>query len=142
LNRNFSFIVFLTLNLIWGYNLQVFYTGRPDEAFAEARVDAENKEQAKGLISSEERSNPFLTLEEEMAIRSQPDAIPINYLILTAIFYSPANSRAIVDGEILKKGDFIDNKEIINISPEEIILKDNNSRYVLKMRGVFNTNQR
>jgi hypothetical protein len=141
LNRNLSFILFLTLNLIWGYKPQLFHIAKPAEAFAEARFDAEQKDKAKSPSLSEERSNPFLTLEEETALKSRPDAIPINYLMLTAIFYSPSNSRAIVDGEILKKGDFIDNKEIINISPEEIILKDNNSRYVLKMRNVFNRNQ-
>lgn len=141
MNRHLSFIIFLTLSSIWGYKWLVFHIERPVKAFAEISVETEHKDRPKSSAVTEERTNPFLTLEEEKAVQSQPDAIPINYLMLTAIFYSPLNSRAIVDGAILKKGDFIDNKEIINISPEEIILKDNNSRYVLKMRNIFNRNQ-
>ncbi len=82
-------------------------------------------------------SNPFLTQEEQKVFKDMAGRLSIDYLNLSAIFYSIANSRAIIDGRIFKNGDIVDKKEIVEIKPEEIILKDTQSVYVLKMKDVL-----
>ena len=86
----------------------------------------------------EARANPFLTQREEKALVELGNALPLDYLQVSAIFYSSfsAQSRAIIDGKVLVLGDSIDNKEIIKISPEEVVLKDSQGRYVAKMAGL------
>lgn len=81
-------------------------------------------------------SNPFLTKEEEQAFGELGKAIPIDYLHLSAILYSPLRSRAIIDGRILEIGDYIDNKEVIEIQPEAVILKDAQSQYIVRLKKV------
>lgn len=84
------------------------------------------------------RVNPFLTQGEEKALGELGNAIPLDYLQVSAIFYSAlsAQSRVIIDGKVLVLGDSIDNKEIIKINPEEVVLKDSQGRYVAKMAGL------
>lgn len=84
------------------------------------------------------RANPFLTQKEEKALVELGNALPLDYLKVSAIFYSAivSQSRAIIDGKVLVLGDSIDNKEIIKINPEEVVLKDSQGRYVVKMAGL------
>ena len=86
----------------------------------------------------EARTNPFLTQKEEKALVELGNALPLEYLQVSAIFYSSfsSQSRAIIDGKVLVLGDSIDNKEIVKINPEEVVLKDSQGRYVAKMAGL------
>ncbi len=93
-------------------------------------------------ISSEQiegRVNPFLTQKEEKVLAELGNAIPLEYLQVSAIFYSASSfqSRAIIDGKVLVLGDSIDNKEIIKINPEDVVLEDSQGHYVAKMTGVM-----
>lgn len=84
---------------------------------------------------SEDRGNPFLTKKEEKAQVDMGNAIPLESLKVSAIFYSQLNSqnRVIIDGKVLVLGDNIDNKVIIKINPEDVILEDGQGQYVAKM---------
>jgi DNA-binding transcriptional MerR regulator len=100
------------------------------------------EEIAQEVLSPEEedpslRTNPFLAPEEEDFLKSQEGKLVINYLKLTAVFYSPPSSRAIIDGKIFKEGDIVDNKQIVKINPEEIILKDTKGEYIISMKNVL-----
>ncbi len=78
--------------------------------------------------------NPFLTLQEEEFFRTYKRKV-IDYLTLSGIIYSPQNAYAIFQGRILKKGDMLDRKRIIEITPKEVILEDNKGRqYLVRVR--------
>lgn len=82
------------------------------------------------------RLNPFLSAEEEAGLADAgSNYIPIDYPVLSAIVYSlEGNSKAIIQGQILGLGNLIDNKEIIAIRPEELILKDSQGQYILRLK--------
>ena len=80
--------------------------------------------------------NPFLTKEEEQLYSEAGNRIPLDYLSLSAILYSPPFSKAIINGRILKVGNYIDNKEIMNILPEAVILKGADVEYIAKLKKV------
>jgi len=88
-------------------------------------------------ISEVPLENPFLKLEERESDRLKNQRKTIDYLNLTAIFHSPPTSRAIVEGKIVKEGDIIDNKRVIEIQPEAIVLKDFEGEYILELRDVI-----
>lgn len=84
-----------------------------------------------------ERVNIFLTEEEERFYRDQGDALAAN-LSLSAVFYSPeGESRAVIDGKVMKKGDHIENKEIIEIKPESVFLRDTKNLYYIKLKQIL-----
>lgn len=95
-------------------------------------------EQAPQVVPAEPqaRTSPFLTEEEEKNYRYLGKNILIDYLAVSGIIYSPAGSRAIINGQILSVGDRVDNKEIIEILPEAVILKDAQSQYMVKLKNV------
>lgn len=83
--------------------------------------------------------NPFLTQEEEQEkeLAGAGNRISLDYPILSAILYSSFQiSKAIINGEILKIGDYIDNKEIIEIQPEAVILKDAQAQYIIRLKNI------
>jgi hypothetical protein len=98
-----------------------------------SQTDESNSEQIEGRV------NPFLTEKEEKTLVELGNAIALEYLRVSAIFYSgsPYQSRAIIDGKVLVLGDSIDNKEIIKINPEDVVLEDSQGHYVAKMTGVM-----
>lgn len=95
------------------------------------------KEKAKEPVQDfAKMRNPFLTQEEENDLKQIGTTIPINYLMLQAVLYSPNASRAIINGQIVVVGDSIDNKKVIRIEPEAVILKDAQSEYIVRLKGV------
>ncbi|HDN85923.1 MAG: hypothetical protein DRP68_07105 [Candidatus Omnitrophota bacterium] len=74
--------------------------------------------------------NPFLTPQEEEFFRTHKRKV-IDYLALSGIIYSPQNAYAIFQGRILKKGDILDKKRIVDITPKEVILEDNKGKQYL-----------
>lgn len=85
----------------------------------------------------EGRKNPFLREAEESLFESTKDRLPITYLNLSAVFYAPGESVAVIDGQFYKEGDTVDNKRIVSIFPEEVVLKDAQSVYVLQLQGIL-----
>ncbi len=116
-------------------------------------IPADNRQQVKQLASAQQQKqpvlsaqqevkekpqetiNPFLTEEERASLKITGKAIPIDNLSVTAIIYAP--SKAIINGKILKVGDTIDNKEVVDIKPEEVFLKDAQNEYVLKIKDII-----
>jgi hypothetical protein len=105
------------------------------------------EEQAKQIEAEElalARSNPFLTKEEEEAFKESQGRVPIKDMNLSAIMYSPPNSKVIVDGAILKEGDNIGTKKIIEIQPKMVIFKDETTKleYTLKTTGAAESDKK
>lgn len=86
--------------------------------------------------ATSERPNPFLTQEEEGVLKETGAVIPLDYLVLSAVLYSPNASRAIISGKILSVGDSIDNKRVIRIEAESVVLKDAQGEYIVRLKGV------
>jgi len=77
--------------------------------------------------------NPFLTHNEEKEFGAKKEAI--GYLNLSAVFYAPGHSYAVINGRIVREKDTIDNKKIVNINPESVILKDGaGAEYIIEMK--------
>lgn len=95
---------------------------------------SESQNEEKEVLSIE--NNPFLTFDEEESFSPliYRETITMN---LTAVFYTPPNSKILVDGRIYEEGDIVDNKRIIKIRPEEAILKDTRGEYLIKLNGVL-----
>ena len=90
------------------------------------------KEREKFTISL--RKNPFLRWEEEKKLAQKKMREIINYLNLTAIFYSPSKSFAVIDGYVVEEGDTIAGKKVIEINPKAVILKDEKGEYILPLK--------
>lgn len=140
MNKIFAFILGLTLLLFFGFGCErqeVKIIGQSSVPAGETEKPSPKEPVQKLILSSVEvTSNPFLTEEEERAFADLGKRIPIDYLITSAILYSPSASIAIINGRILKKGDTIDNKEIIEIQPEAVILKDSQGEYIVRLKRV------
>jgi hypothetical protein len=102
-----------------------------------------NKEQTPSLASAAVKTadelghNPFLSREEEREFADVGKAVPIEYLTLSAIFYSTTGqSKAIINGRILQIGSTIDGKEITQIRPKAVILKDVTAEYILRLKNI------
>lgn len=82
------------------------------------------------------RSNPFLTKEEEENYKETQGRIIIDDMTLSAVMYSPPNSKVIIDGSIFKEGDDLGSKKIIEIQPKAVILKDESSKreYIIRTK--------
>lgn len=81
--------------------------------------------------------NPFLTEEEEREFADAGKAIPIEHLRASAIIYtSSRKSKAIINGQVFKIGDYVDNKEIVEIQSEAVILKDAAAEYIVRLRDL------
>ncbi len=83
----------------------------------------------------EDLRNPFLTPKEEVLFKEGKE---ISYLNLSAIFYSPSNKYAVIDGRIVKEKDTIDGKKVIKITPEQVYLEDCEGKYVVKLKSIRN----
>lgn len=68
--------------------------------------------------------NPFLTPEEQQVLASGAVRTRLDSLRVTAIIYAPPLSQAIVDGRMVREGDVIDRKEVIEIQPEAVVLRE------------------
>jgi len=101
--------------------------------FEEVRKKRRYKKEDEKVVSF--RENPFLTWEEEINLSKTKRRKVLDYLTLSAIFYSSKNSFAVIDGHILKEGDTIDEKRIVRIEPKKVILKDEEGEYVVFLKN-------
>lgn len=114
-------------------------SGAPTTEFAAAPEKANQpwQKQETAFAPDEVTRNPFLSEEEESEFRDAGRAVAIDYLGLSAILYSSADrSKAILQGRILQKGDSIGDKEIIEIRPEAVILKDAAAEYIVRLKDL------
>lgn len=90
-----------------------------------------------GYFAKKNMHNPFLTIEEENSLM-QDEKEGIDYLTISAIFYIPGRSTAIINGRIVREQDLIDNKQIFAINRESVILRDaRNREYVVKVKHII-----
>ena len=155
MNRALIFIVSSLLALSFGCTKKeaaptvANEASRQDETAA-AQIQDKPLEQIT-QAAKEPTHNPFLTEEEEKEVIDTGNLIPADYLILSAVIYSsfPAErsetgsrlrrenkSKAIINGQILKMGDYVDNKEIVEIQPEAVILKDARAQYIIRLKNI------
>jgi len=81
--------------------------------------------------------NPFLDRDTELVYEDKDRRI-ITYMSLTAVFYSGDTSRAVIDGQIVKKGDIINNLEVTEIKSEKVYFKDYlGEEYTLEMSNIL-----
>ena len=112
-----------------------FFSGAKKTIAQELLNPASDKPREAAISLEETTRNPFLTREEEATLFETAKTAIINYLAASAIFYSPGGkSRAIIAGRILEEGSSIDNKEVIAIQPEAVVLKDAQTEYIVKLK--------
>lgn len=108
------------------------------EVLEEQMVQEEKVAAIEQVFAVEGRKNPFLSESEEYEYAKEELEL-ITYLNLTAVFRSSGRAYAVVNGRIVREKDILDNKEIVRISREEIILKDfQGKEYVVRMGSVLN----
>jgi hypothetical protein len=79
--------------------------------------------------------NPFLTQEERNKFQREE----LKHFRLSAVFISDKSSYAVVDGRIVRENDFVEDKRIIRIERNQIILKDRQDReYVIRLKSIVN----
>lgn len=86
---------------------------------------------------NETYANPFLTKEEEIIYSGRVKGQVISNPGLSAIFYSAGKKKVVINGKIFQIGDLVDNKEIVEINPKEVILEDAKGKYILKSKDVY-----
>lgn len=81
--------------------------------------------------------NPFLTEEEREIFKDEGDYTTFAGLKLSAIFYQLGDSKAIIDGRVVKKGDIIAGKKVFEIMPEAVILDDSYHKFILRLNKII-----
>lgn len=106
-----------------------------EEPFEEEvkKVNMKEKNRVDKIIFSSRR-NPFLMWEEEKKFAQKKIREVIDYLDLTAIFYSPSKSFAVIEGHVVEEGDMIAGKRIVKINPKAVILEDEKGEYILPLK--------
>lgn len=100
--------------------------------------------QSEVSLDKKARSSPFLTSEEdarfssrgkEKRVKKIEKNIPQG-LALTAIFYKPPESFAVINGCVVSEEDYVDDKRVVEIQREGVILEDDDKEYELELREV------
>lgn len=89
------------------------------------------------LCSEAEKSagflrNPFLTALEQKTGIVKDNKKEITYpLYLQAVFIWPNKKVALINGCILKEGEFIEGKELVSIMQDKVLLKDKSQATIM-----------
>ncbi len=111
------------------------------QSFQDGKEQLENEKVMEGLVLGEIDRNPFLGEKEESEDRegkSVEKMEVLDNLKLTAVFFSPGKSYAVVNGRIIKERTFIDNKEVVSINKDYIVLQDSQGKKYLVRIGSLN----
>jgi len=120
------FIVFLFLSVKEGYSID-------ETVYTQQQFSLQNTSLESSKLFS--LRDPFLTQKERFEFQKKE----LKHLRLSAIFVSDKSSYAIVDGRIIKENDIIEDKKVIRIERERIILKDYQGReYVIRLKNIVN----
>jgi hypothetical protein len=76
------------------------------------------------VVDDKSSDSPFLDWREEQGYKKEKARGKIDYLRVTAILHSQGQAAVVINGKVVRKGDVIDNKEVISIDKEEVILQD------------------
>lgn len=136
-----SFLILNAMLLLMPFDYAAAGEAKPDAGavISAAESDAKSADKSTAAVSplARQRANPFLTpAEERDTLKETNRFITVENLSLSTIIYASDNSKAIINGRILMKNDKIDNKEIIDIQPEAVILKDAVNEYILNLRKI------
>jgi hypothetical protein len=101
---------------------------------AEPALVPDNKIVQSSPVAAITRTNPFLTAQEEQYYKEDYLGARLDYLLLSAILYFPGDSKAIINGQIVTVSDSIDNKEIVKILPDAVILQDSKGEYLVSLK--------
>lgn len=77
--------------------------------------------------------NPFLTQEEREKFKEKSKYEELLGPELSVILFCPPNNKAIIDGKIVKEGDTVNGKKVLEINPESVILTDLQRKFILKL---------
>jgi hypothetical protein len=122
--------------------VKIISRGEPpvaQDAANQAGIKAKSEKPKTEVIADTPIQNPFLSSEENAAKKTNKPQEAIDYLNLTTIFFSPPSSRATIEGKIVKEGDMIDNKKIVEIQREAIILQSLGNEYILRLKDINET---
>ncbi len=137
-----SFLYVFLLFLFWGCSKkEVINTSPADQlqTVESTAVQEENTQELKKASGSKNEivRNPFLTDEESKEFSASSNAIPIEGMDLSIVGYAQDNllSHAVINGMVVKVGDMIGNKKIIEIEREAVKLKDKQGEYIIMMKN-------
>ncbi|MDD3296542.1 MAG: hypothetical protein PHU64_04185 [Candidatus Omnitrophica bacterium] len=86
--------------------------------------------------------SPFLSWGEEQGFKKEKARGKIDYLKVTAILHSQGQAAVVINGKVVRKGDVIDNKEVIQIDTEEVILQDTlGNEYVVSLDKIASSRE-
>jgi hypothetical protein len=98
----------------------------------ENNTDTSNASVNGEKIDKINRSNPFLTVEEEKTFGAKSrEALTTSRI--SGIFSSVNGAYAIVDGKVLKVSDRIYGKEVVEINHDNVVLKDSSREYIITL---------
>lgn len=78
------------------------------------------------------RGNPFLTVAEARALGVSHREV-LTGAKLSAIFYSPKGSYAILNGAVIKRGDMFGGKKVLGIGKNSVLLRDGIGEYIVTL---------
>lgn len=84
----------------------------------------------------EQARNPFMTLREQkygsaIAIRK-----PSGFFCLQGVFIKPDNKIALINGKVVREGDYIEERKVISIERDSVVLEDAGEKLVLRLQAI------
>ncbi len=124
-------IISLFLILI---NLLLVDKGGIKSAFAEKDKNSLMDVNTTGLEKNESQykwgNDPFL-VPKNMRHKGQEGALRINGMVLNGIIYKSGGGVAIINNKIIKKGDIVSGKKLVEILKDRVILSDGDEKIEL-----------
>jgi len=80
--------------------------------------------------------NPFLTQEEREKFKEKSKYEILLGPKLEAVLYNPGYSKAVIDGRIVREGDAVDGKKVLQINPDSVILTDLQRKFILQVSNL------
>ena len=79
--------------------------------------------------------SPLAKEEEALVLKAQEQGIKeVADLELTGIMLTPSGAQAIINRKIVKVGDIIEEKKIVTIKKDYVILFESDTRYILRLK--------
>ncbi len=81
----------------------------------------------------ESTRNPFLTLREQRCGSAIKTRKPIGFFYLQGVFIKPDKKIALINGKVVKEGDFIEDKKVASIEKDSVVLEDGGGKLVIRL---------
>lgn len=125
--------LFITLFFILT-NLLLIDKGGIKNAFAEKDKNSIMDVNTAGLEKNESQykwgNDPFLA-PKNMRQKGQEGALKINGMVLNGVIYKSGGGVAIINNKIMKKGDVVAGKKLVEILKDRVILSDGDEKIEL-----------